>query len=91
MTYLDFEWCERKNANNLRKHGVSFQEVRSIFADEFGGLMPDPEHSEGEERFILPGMSVPAAAVGGLPLRAKRGHDPYYFCPKGRQIRTKTI
>ena len=54
---LKFEWDEAKNASNQRKHGVSFEEAQSVFADEFGRLIADPDHSHEEDRFILLGMS----------------------------------
>jgi len=54
---LKFEWDENKNRANRRKHGVSFEEAQSAFADEFGRLIPDPDHSQEEDRFILLGMS----------------------------------
>lgn len=57
MSSLRFEWDERKNASNRRKHGVSFEEAQSAFADEFGLVIDDPEHSLDEERFVLLGMS----------------------------------
>ena len=60
MSGVEFEWDGRKNSSNLKKHGVSFEEAQTVFADEFGRLIPDPGHSEGEERFILMGMSVRA-------------------------------
>ena len=55
---LVFEWDEGKNRANRRKHGVSFEEARSAFLDENARVMPDPEHSEEEERFVLLGMST---------------------------------
>jgi uncharacterized protein len=54
---LKFEWDEAKNASNRRKHGVSFEEAQSAFADESGRLISDPDHSQEEDRFILLGMS----------------------------------
>ena len=51
------EWDETKNASNKRKHRVSFEEAKSAFADEFGRLVTDPDHSGEEDRFILMGMS----------------------------------
>jgi uncharacterized DUF497 family protein len=57
MDSLEFEWDEGKNAVNQKKHGVSFDEAKSVFADEFGRLIHDPDHSQDEERFILMGMS----------------------------------
>ena len=57
MDSLNFEWDENKNAFNLKKHGISFNEAKTVFADELGRLILDPDNSEGEERFILMGMS----------------------------------
>jgi uncharacterized DUF497 family protein len=58
MRELRFEWDERKAAANLRKHGVAFEEARTVFLDERALLIPDPEHSADEDRFVLLGLSV---------------------------------
>jgi uncharacterized DUF497 family protein len=58
MTDLVFEWDDAKNRANRKKHGVSFEEARSAFLDENARVMPDPEHSEEEERFVLLGLST---------------------------------
>lgn len=58
MTNLIFEWDERKNRENRRKHGVSFEEARTAFFDENARVIPDPQHSEDEERFVLLGLST---------------------------------
>lgn len=58
MDKLRFEWDEAKSAANRRKHGVSFEEAKSVFADDFARLVADPENSESEDRFILLGMSA---------------------------------
>ena len=57
MKDIDFEWDERKASVNLKKHGVSFEEAKSVFYDENGLHMPDPDHSRDEDRFVLIGMS----------------------------------
>jgi hypothetical protein len=57
MSALRFEWDERKNTMNVRKHGVSFDEAASVFADENALLLDDPDHSKDEDRFILMGLS----------------------------------
>ena len=57
MSDIEFEWDTRKNGVNRRKHGVSFEEAKTAFSDEFGLLLEDPDHSEQEERFILLGLS----------------------------------
>jgi len=58
MGELRFEWDPAKAAANLRKHGVSFGEAQTVFWDERGRLIEDPEHSAGEERFVLLGLSA---------------------------------
>ncbi len=58
MNHIKFEWNPAKNLANQKKHGVAFEEAKTVFADEFGRLIPDPEHSAGEERFILLGRSA---------------------------------
>jgi uncharacterized DUF497 family protein len=57
MSTLQFEWDERKAIANERKHGVSFQEARTVFFDEQARLIDDPDHSEDEDRFVLLGLS----------------------------------
>ena len=54
---LRFEWDRNKDVSNRKKHGVSFEEVATVFLDEDGLLIPDPDHSGDEERFILLGTS----------------------------------
>ncbi len=58
MSELRFEWDPRKAAANLRKHGVSFPEAETVFSDEHGLLIDDPEHSLDEDRFVLLGVSA---------------------------------
>ena len=58
MSALQFEWDSTKASANLRKHGVSFEEAVTVFADENGLLLADPDHSEDEERFLLLGLST---------------------------------
>ena len=57
MSSLRFEWDPSKATINVRKHGVSFEEAQSVFADERARLIDDPDHSEDEDRFILLGLS----------------------------------
>ncbi len=47
-----------KARSNLRKHGVSFDEATTVFADPLSILMADPDHSAVETRYIVLGMSV---------------------------------
>ena len=57
MGNLTFEWDERKAAANAKKHGVSFEEAKSVFVDERAKLIDDPDHSDDEDRFVLLGLS----------------------------------
>ncbi len=58
MSNLRFDWNQRKNLSNQAKHGVSFEEARTAFYDEYARLLADPDHSEEEDRFILLGLSI---------------------------------
>jgi uncharacterized DUF497 family protein len=53
-----FEWDSAKAKRNLRDHGVSFEEAESVFSDDFAILIPDPDHSGEEDRFLLLGFSA---------------------------------
>lgn len=50
MASLRFEWDARKSAGNARKHGVTFEEAQSAFADPDGRVIDDPDHSDEEDR-----------------------------------------
>ncbi len=58
MEDLRFEWDPVKARANLRKHGVSFEEAQTAFADEFALVVDDPIHSDHEARFVLLGLSA---------------------------------
>ncbi|QMS90309.1 BrnT family toxin [Nostoc edaphicum CCNP1411] len=57
MSEIKFEWNLSKAKSNERKHGVSFEEAKTVFYDENARLIYDPEHSVEEDRFLLLGMS----------------------------------
>jgi uncharacterized protein len=57
MSNLGFEWDSKKAAANEKKHGVSFDEARTVFFDENAKLIDDPDHSGEEDRFVLLGLS----------------------------------
>ena len=54
---LHSEWDPEKAATNLLKHGVSFGEARTVFADPLGKIVYDPRRSFGERRYVLLGHS----------------------------------
>ena len=57
MPGIRFEWDEKKHSLNKRKHGISFNEGQTVFADENGLILADPDHSQEEDRLILLGLS----------------------------------
>ncbi|PJZ75280.1 BrnT family toxin [Leptospira neocaledonica] len=57
MSSIDFEWDSAKNSSNKRKHGISFEEAKTVFYDENARIINDPDHSDNEERFIILGFS----------------------------------
>ena len=54
---LAFEWDKNKARENVRKHGVSFEEASTIFADPLARTIYDPLHSDEEDRFVMLGES----------------------------------
>lgn len=54
---IKFEWNSAKAAANLKKHGISFAEAKSVFFDEFAVQFFDEEHSTDEQRFLMLGLS----------------------------------
>ena len=54
---MGFEWDEEKATANLAKHGVSFEEARTIFDDPLYVDFYDPNHSSEEHRYIIIGLS----------------------------------
>lgn len=57
MIEMRFEWNERKNRVDRRKHGVSFEDAQTVFLDENAIRFFDPDHSADEDRFLMLGIS----------------------------------
>jgi uncharacterized DUF497 family protein len=55
---LTYEWDKRKEASNIKNHGVSFHEASTVFLDPFSMSFYDPDHSDDEERFITLGIAT---------------------------------
>ncbi len=55
---MDFEWDDAKAEANKRKHGVTFTEAMTIFGDPLTLTGYDPDHSDGEDRYISMGLSA---------------------------------
>ncbi len=54
---MKFEWDENKATVNLSKHGISFEEARTVFDDPLYVDFYDPDHSDEEDRYIIVGES----------------------------------
>jgi hypothetical protein len=68
-----YEWDLAKAADNERKHGVSFDEARTVFVDPFAETSDDPDHSVDERRFITIGTSTQERLL--FVAHADRGED----------------
>ncbi|TLU85667.1 MAG: BrnT family toxin [Chlorobium sp.] len=55
---IEFQWDENKAKINSEKHGVTFQEAKTVFYDEFADQFFDQENSDDEDRFLLLGRSI---------------------------------
>ena len=55
---LEFEWDEDKAASNRHKHGVTFEEAATVFADPLAAIFDDEAHSQEEQREIIIGHSA---------------------------------
>ena len=54
---LKFEWDPSKERRNIAKHGVDFAEASTVLADTLSLTVVDPDHSIGERRYLILGMS----------------------------------
>lgn len=54
---LTFEWDEGKSKRNVKEHGLTFEEAKTVFNDPFSSTISDPDHSGKEERYLDIGLS----------------------------------
>jgi uncharacterized DUF497 family protein len=55
---ITFEWDEDKSERNISKHGVAFEEAKTVFNDPFAITIKDPDHSDEEDRYLDIGISA---------------------------------
>ena len=60
---MNFEWDPNKDASNLEKHGISFDEASTAFFDPLSSTVLDPRHSDEEARFVLVGLTYSGRLV----------------------------
>lgn len=53
---LIFEWDAGKARENEQKHAVTFLEASEVFDDDLSSTVRDPDHSAGEERYLIFGI-----------------------------------
>ena len=73
MNEISFEWDEFKSKLNEQKHGITFQEAATVFQDDEALMIPDTEHSDDEERFLILGISALANML--VVCHCYRGND----------------
>lgn len=71
---IEFQWDTKKARDNLVKHGVSFEEAKSVFFDEYARQFFDQAHSGDEERFIMLGVSHQARILVVCHCERQRGN-----------------
>jgi len=87
---LNFEWDANKAKSNSGKHGISFEEAATIFGDSSSLTIPDPVHSELEERFITLGSSHRGKLL--VVVHTERGDKyPHYQRASREQTRTTQL
>ena len=87
---LKFEWDDVKASANLRKPQVSFEESKTVFNDPFLMTFPDPDHSDGEQRYFSVGQVCKRANFGG-DSHGTRGECPNDQLPQSDGIGTERL
>ncbi len=87
MSNIKFEWDATKASLNKKKHGVSFDEAKTVFFDENAKVIHDSEHSELEERFIILGLSACAHIL--VVIHVCRKNDSVLRIISARKATTK--
>jgi uncharacterized DUF497 family protein len=89
MNSIHIEWDDAKAATNLNKHGISFEEARTVFYDECARLISDPDHSSNEDRFVLLGLSSTLKIL--IVCHCYRSDDKVIRIISARKATTKEI
>jgi len=55
---MEHEWDPNKAASNVKKHGITFKGAATVFGDWLSVTYPNPDHSEGESRYVTIGLSA---------------------------------
>jgi uncharacterized DUF497 family protein len=90
---MDFEWDDAKAESKERKHGVTFTEAMTVFANPLSVTGYDPGHADDEDRFLTMGMSVSGRL---LPVAGGVAHGswrcgPHHQCSEGDTTRARGL
>jgi uncharacterized DUF497 family protein len=72
---LVFEWDPNKAIANLAKHGVSFDEAKTVFGDPDELMIYDEEHSDEEDRYVSMGMSIRIISARAANKRERKQYE----------------
>jgi uncharacterized DUF497 family protein len=86
---LLFEWDEEKAQSNLKKHKVGFEEGVTIFHDLFVATMPDPDHSDDEQRYVSIGLSAKGRLL--VVVHTERGNKTRIISCRKATLREQRI
>ena len=89
MKEPSFEWDLEKAESNEAKHRVSFDEAKTVFYDERALVIPDPDHSKLEARFVVMGMSSPSRLI--VVAHCLRGDNDVIRIISARKAGTKEM
>ena len=89
MDEISFEWDLKKAASNAAKHGVTFEEAKTVFFDDDALVIPDPDHSKEEERFIIMGRSSESKILVVVHCFRKTGSPSELSRPEEREPRSR--
>jgi uncharacterized DUF497 family protein len=73
MSGLSFEWDSPKASTNAAKHGITFEEARTVFYDDDALLIPDPDRLQHEDRLIIVGRSAESQMLVAVHCFRKEG------------------
>jgi uncharacterized DUF497 family protein len=86
---VNFEWDANKAKTNVGKHGISFEEASTVSADPRSLTIPDPVHSELENRFVILGTSHRGKLL--VVVHTERGDNPHNQRASCKQTRTTQL
>lgn len=85
---MRYTWDDEKNIININKHGINFEEAKTVFNDIFAVVIYDKKHSENEERFHIIGLSDKANLL--LVCHCYKDNDTIHLISAWRATKEET-